>query len=688
MDGFGQYCKMSQSHNPKDTQALLQSMLQRLKLQPGKESQTYLHTPVPTTTASTWRQDGERAATNIQKVNSSPVKGFDFGSNGIPSNGFGTSAADSNFGLKGGKIQQPGGCEVDRDLVSFPSQKDNIDGDTGEDRVLGQATQPGITPTGRGQLFPAESLKDADITSLERTDRVSLGSSAVTKHILSNKDAVTSMGQNQDPQVCKWSLKPTNVDTGSQWNEVLHMENRGFGASAQSKDTQSVPTSSSSRRKHRPSDNKTKRWTQKIKERWKDRPGSFGKKGKEEGVRAMVNESEQGAEIFSQKQLLTAGHLIKTPNKEEEGILPSVRSWDRSIAPPTHTEDATNEEKTRLSSDFEFGLGSFSLLEEIVTGQQWAKFIHPNQSAYSANQRPSELTIPPNPHDSGQSNLILNQQGGVNNQWSLGKTEASSDLDFSMAQISPDAFQAVSMDVSEGKQASVQEVHSEADQSEPMEHGHTYRPPLLVKPENILDKLALNSRVQLNRKRQHQSAERRDERLQTEQISNGKEAHREGSISSLSLTSNHVMEETGESQHDNFKLLYTRNSNPPPLSPSTLFAPAPRGVLKHSISQESQSSMGTVTKRRRVEVNRRVRFSEEVVAITPPELDPDATDSEEDSGAEEDSVIEQECEQEEEEEEEQEGTKRVEAPTRRPALPAWILALKRWNTGKKDKQGL
>lgn len=366
---------MSQSHNPKDTQALLQSMLQRLKLQPGKEGQAYLHTPVPTTTASTWWQDGERGATNIQKVNSSPVNGFEFGSNGISSKEFGIS--DSNFGLKGGKIQQPGhGCEVDRGLISFPSQKDNIDGDTGEDRVLGQATQPGITPTGREQLFPAESLKDADITSFERTDgmRVSLGSSAMTRHILSNKDAVTSMGQNQDQdlQVCKW---PTNVDTGSQGNEVLQMENRGFGALAQSKDMQIVPTNSSSRRKQRSSENKTRRWTQKIKERWKDRPGGFGKKVKEEGGR-VDQKSEQGTEvsniifqfvyvdliffcqhelknetptlqISSQKQLLTAEHLINTPNKEEERTLPSLHSSDHSNAPPTHTENSTNEGKMR-----------------------------------------------------------------------------------------------------------------------------------------------------------------------------------------------------------------------------------------------------------------------------------------------------------------------------------------------------
>lgn len=130
----------------------------------------------------------------------------------------------------------------------------------------------------------------------------------------------------------------------------------------------------------------------------------------------------------------------------------------------------------RSSSDFEFGLGSFSLLDEIVTGQEWAKFLNPNLSATSANQRPSEeplnqFKIPPNPHNSGQSSVILNQQGGVNNQWSFRGTEASPASFFSMAQISPDAFQPACMDVLEGKQQ--QYAHREADQSEPMEHGHT-----------------------------------------------------------------------------------------------------------------------------------------------------------------------------------------------------------------------
>lgn len=67
------------------------------------------------------------------------------------------------------------------------------------------------------------------------------------------------------------------------------------------------------------------------------------------------------------------------------------------------------------------------------------------------------------------------------------------------------------------------------------------------------------------------------------------------------------------------------------------------------------------------------------MTIAPPELYPDATDSEEeDSEEEEDSVTEY--------EEVQVGIEEVAAPAaRRPALPAWILALKRRNTGRKPR---
>lgn len=74
-----------------------------------------------------------------------------------------------------------------------------------------------------------------------------------------------------------------------------------------------------------------------------------------------------------------------------------------------------------------------------------------------------------------------------------------------------------------------------------------------------------------------------------------------------------------------------------------------------------------------------MRFSEEVVSIMPPELDPDWSDPEEDSGEQEDSA------QELEHEEEQAGFEEV-APARRPALPAWILSLKSRNSQRKPRK--
>lgn len=82
--------------------------------------------------------------------------------------------------------------------------------------------------------------------------------------------------------------------------------------------------------------------------------------------------------------------------------------------------------------------------------------------------------------------MILNQQGAVNNQWDFKGTKTSPDLDFKGAQIPPEAFQPVSMDVSEGKQAAVRGFYSEADQSEPMEHGQTGRPHLFVEVSSKL----------------------------------------------------------------------------------------------------------------------------------------------------------------------------------------------------------
>lgn len=293
---------MSQSHNPTDSQVLLQSMLQRLKLQSERDAQSFLHTPVTTTAASTLKGDGGTGASTLQKVNNNPVNGFDFGTNGVQSRQFGISDVDSHFGFRGGNVQRPG---HDRGLVSFPSQKDNSHRKSGENRVWVQATSPGFTSTGTGQLFPTKSLKDADTASFERTDResVSFSTSALTRHVPDNKDAVTRLGQNQvqdqgfKPKVYVWSSTSTNANLGteSQENKVIMGNGGNLGPS---KDIQFAANSqgttrSSLRRNQRSSEKKSRRWTEKLKERWLDRTGS--KKGKDRGD--AVDRNEQGTGV-------------------------------------------------------------------------------------------------------------------------------------------------------------------------------------------------------------------------------------------------------------------------------------------------------------------------------------------------------------------------------------------------------
>lgn len=132
-------------------------------------------------------------------------------------------------------------------------------------------------------------------------------------------------------------------------------------------------------------------------------------------------------------------------------------------------------------------MGSFSLLEEIVTGQEWAKFLTPNPSATLVSPRLPEKT-PPNPFSSVQSSTFFSQQGSGNNQWNIWGTKTTSGPNVGTAQISP-ASMTVSMEVSEGKQK--EPLYRQADQSEPMDDGATqpaerrlaqqHRPPSFVK---------------------------------------------------------------------------------------------------------------------------------------------------------------------------------------------------------------
>lgn len=254
---------MSQPQSSTDTNVLLQSMLQRLKIQQERVTQAFSHTALPPAgAASSTGLEGEAGATSFQNTGSSPVNGF-----GLYN---GTSPKDlRKFGV--GKN------------FSSPNQKHSSDrGASNKDSWFGQITQPGMSPAGT-----AGSLKDAGVISLDGATAARVSSAERTS------DAGQSLGQIQDqvftPKVYSWSLKPTDErnGTGGPEHKVQVVGNEGSEGSAQDKDSRTVlternPTNSLSRRTQRPSGNRARRWTQKIKEKWWERQGSFGKKAKEE----------------------------------------------------------------------------------------------------------------------------------------------------------------------------------------------------------------------------------------------------------------------------------------------------------------------------------------------------------------------------------------------------------------------
>lgn len=138
----------------------------------------------------------------------------------------------------------------------------------------------------------------------------------------------------------------------------------------------------------------------------------------------------------------------------------------------------------RSTSDFDFGLGSFSLLEEIVTGQEWAKFLNPNLTVpqRTSEDAQSQPQIQTSPHDFRQSSAVLNPFGSGSNQWSFRSIETSAPTVFSVART--DASLPISMDVS--------------DQPEPMEdmqvgqRRQTFTPPTRVEVRYLLMDLYKN----------------------------------------------------------------------------------------------------------------------------------------------------------------------------------------------------
>ncbi|XP_061541412.1 uncharacterized protein zgc:113229 [Phycodurus eques] len=624
---------MSQLSNPPDSQALLQSMLERLKLQPGRERHAYEHTGEPLPHASTLGTDGVGSVPNHKKERDDLTNGHVFS---LSAKRFGVSSGDTNFTSKyGERLQAVHGFEQHRGPFFFPPQRDNsqMDGNTVSENV----TLPRLSNASTGQDFLSKTFH-----SFGRTD-----TGEQRDNISGYKDQDHGFQHN----VHDWSWGSTDFAADSQGNKSFHTENGGFGDLSKWRNMEMIPYKdiSMTKRKQRSSENKARRWTQKLKERWMERTG---KKGKDESMEGGMN-----------KTLAQSRH-INISHQDTKWTLPSPDSGEN---PTAQSEDDMIDAFIRSSDDFQFGFSSVSLLEEIVSGQEWAKFLSLAPSASSINQKTQEKklsspSVTPKPNHNGPSTFALHQSGGLNREWSFRSCES-----FPVYNIP------VSVNLPEVPTQNNTE-HRVANQSEPMEQGQIQshvqlRESGLVQPRtssveraDILDDSPPTSRV--NRKRQHHSAE---------MSLMGWSRERQGEA----LPNSHAMADADEQNSAPF---FSPNGSSAPHVPSNLTpcGPVPRGVLRHSTSQNSDSSWES--KRRRVEPNRRVHFAETVQEIPPVLVDLDTWDSEEEYGTELGSGLE-----EEEEEACTTAEEEKEASARRPALPAWIRALKRKNTGRKHR---
>ncbi|XP_067104303.1 uncharacterized protein zgc:113229 [Osmerus mordax] len=500
------------------------------------------------------------------------------------------------------------------------------------------------------------------------------------------------------PRVYVWSLGSANpgLDTGSPV-ESGAFGNRGlnnvmgvFLANQGTAESSLV----AAKKKKRLSERSTKRWTLNIMDRWRESRGSLGKREKK----------DKGITEGKIHQLVAEADITELSNDKGAQLSQGPIREVQGEAPPTGSERGITEGHVRPSSDSDFGLGSFSLLDEILTGQEWAQFLSPTQTDVPTYQRLSEFeshrlgtnqTI--QSQDTDQSSLNLSREskpGTANPQGNLGPMDQVPNRD--TAHMSTD----VSMDISEPSQIFKQHGEVEVIQSEPMEHSDVQsqlsrdemrtnpvlRTDLFVnKPGGDPHISSQRNQIPPNRKRVYLSQERVTERegKKEEQRDRGREDRNGESVKEG--TTSQAQQEVG-SRDDQSVIMPLYPLCPPSLSPSSS-SPSParryRGILKHSGSRDS---METVTKKRRLDDILHVRFAEEVVAIEPRELVLEDHDPDE----EEESAWTQDEESEDEEEEdsgmqEEQEVVPVPAPAR-PSLSAWVSALKIKKSGRKPKQ--
>ncbi|KAL7886176.1 hypothetical protein AOLI_G00064710 [Acnodon oligacanthus] len=664
---------MAKSSAVSDTQSLLQSMLQKLKLQ----------------------NHSERSSTPTQEQTPFPTVGLN-----------GRSSLESTAYQFGDPSKQPGTppsiwTNLDnpwRLHSSHPHQEQSTEG-------IPATLAPDVISDGEMFRWNRKQLKISH--SKLSDDSSSLSSFSTTENTLNSTDLSTP--------------SPTSSILSQRTSEK-HSDHSGVcseGVGDIRKDNINVPdkimrtrTSRTSKRKWE--DPGKKRWTQKVKERWKERhkkerdgkqkqePNDMAKNGH---CPTPTKSSDDNAAATLSEQNINDNSTIATL-REQNTIHPEPINNGLGEAPPSPLDHM---------SESMFSFGTFNLMEEIFAGKEWANFFQTSTCSQPEFTCITADKTTESPNSVSQSPCREHTTG---NQWDY-KEAAHSNLRMASSQMNSESFQE-EMDITEQTRASdfslalsqtfdflkdqselfpsnqIQSMDLGLSQSENDEETK-YQTQLLDLHQNYqlntaeASNQSLTSERNLNQSQQSDPNHTQPETVHEEFLPlldlsylQPKDSSSPRKLGTLSRKRGHCTLRRGSSDRGRSETgeVDEWGDNAPlnSLHPAPSLSPASSiSSLQYSISQNSESSASTETivKKRRLENTRRVRFAEEVVFLPPLVLSEDYDDEDEDDNDDYNNEEEGEASDEDEDNVQEE-------PQSRSSIPNWIVAL-RTKTKRKSK---
>ncbi|XP_076878507.1 uncharacterized protein LOC143527281 [Brachyhypopomus gauderio] len=457
-----------------------------------------------------------------------------------------------------------------------------------------------------------------------------------------------------------------------------------------------------------------KKWTQKVKERWRER-----KRNPESRVNRDTEQHHEVAEVCCPPTFTrTNENTTATAFSVEAGLQQHPINSGPDEAPPSPLDHM---------SEPIFSFGSFNLMEEIFSGQEWAKFFPASTNSQS------ESSCTAQDKTTNSISQLYQEKQTVIRQWDY-KDTTESNLSMAPSQMNSGGLQQ-DMDTSEHfyTQTNASDFsmpllpkgHLElADPSGSNQRTRSMDPYLIFSQntERTKDRSPsldhnLNSQLQTHvAVHQMLSDDHSLNHSQDSELVHGQSESKEGlsDISYLQPRDGSSLMAHGSLNRKRGHGALSRNPNEQvglqfrevdewredPLTPRPddqredlimpLYSPHPAPTLSSVhplqcfISQDSEyMNTETVVKKRRVDNPRRVRFAEEVVILPPLIVSEDENDDENDEDEDdndEDDDDEDDDDEDDDDEDDDEGDKSDEEcreePLSRPTISGWIVALR------------